>query len=293
MTGMVRRLLLLVMAGLLIASCGDLPKPFSERAHFENNPLVELKDSPGIFIQPIGGMTEAASDVLRAAIKEKLFERNVPSGIDTGSTYQYRLIGAVAAEPEPKLMIRMQITWRLFDPAGRELDRFVQSVEAEHLSWVIHEQNLMNKIAEVVAGEIAPSVQDEEVEQARTVEEVVIFSDNVTGAPGTGDKDLTISMRAALRRIGFQLTETEAEAAYLVQGEVAVTPEGERSEKVSIRWHLVRTSDGELLGTVTQNNKIPAGALDGRWGAIAYDIAQGGIAGLGDLFRADGVTLPK
>ncbi|MEQ9328240.1 MAG: hypothetical protein RJQ21_13200 [Rhodospirillales bacterium] len=290
---MLRRLLILVLTGLLLTACGDLPKPFSERAHVENNPLIELKDSPGIFIQPVGGMSEDASNALRTAIKDRLFERNVPSALETGSRYQYRLIGSVAAEPEPKLMIRMQITWRLFDPQGRELDRFVQSVEAEHLSWVIHEPTLMTKIAEVVAGEIAPSVQDEAVEQARTVEEVIIFSEEVTGAPGTGNKDLTISMRAALRRIGFRLTEKEEEAAYLVQGAVELTPDGERSEKVSIRWHLVRNSDGELLGTVSQNNKIPAGALDGRWGAIAYDIAQGGIAGLGDLFRADGVTLPK
>ena len=288
---MIRTLIrLMILTGLLaLAGCGDLPKPFSERARLEANPLIELKDSPGVYIRPVGGMTDAASDVLRGQIKEKLFEHNIPSALETGSRYQYQLIGVVVAEPDPALMIRMQITWRLFDPHGNELDRFVQAVEAEHLSWVIHEPSLMEQIAEVVVGEISPSLQDEEVQSAKRNSDVTLFVDEVTGAPGTGNRDLTVSMRASLRREGFKLSEKEEGSDYFVQGSVEIAEKDARSETVSIRWHLVKAENGELLGTVSQGNRIPKGALDGRWGALAYEIVQGGLQGLRDVFRKDGV----
>jgi hypothetical protein len=234
-------------------------------------------------------MTDAASDALRGQIKEKLFEHNIPSALETGSRYQYQLIGVVVAEPDPALMIRMQITWRLFDPHGNELDRFVQAVEAEHLSWVIHEPSLMEQIAEVVVGEISPSLQDEEVQSAKRNSDVTLFVDEVTGAPGTGNRDLTVSMRASLRREGFKLSEKEEGSDYFVQGSVEIAEKDARSETVSIRWHLVKAENGELLGTVSQGNRIPKGALDGRWGALAYEIVQGGLQGLRDVFRKDGV----
>lgn len=283
------RLLICCLFAIFLTACGDLPKPFSERARLEVNPLVKLKDSPGIFIQPVAGMSEAASDALRTSIKEKLFEHNVPSALETGSQYQYKLLGTVQAEPDPKLMIRMQITWRLFDPTGTEVDRFLQAIEAEHLSWVIHEPVLMNKIADVVAAEISPSVQDEEVKSAKQPEDIRIFADEVTGAPGTGNRDLTVSMRAALRQKGFLLADSEEDASYFVQGAVEMIAAGDRAENVSIRWHLVRAESGELLGTVSQGNKVPKGALDGRWGALAYEIVKGSLEGLQDVLRQDGV----
>ncbi|MEQ8707803.1 MAG: hypothetical protein RIC36_02345 [Rhodospirillales bacterium] len=283
------RLLICCLCAAFLAACGDLPKPFSERARLEINPLVRLKDSPGIFIQPVAGMSEAASDALRNSIKDHLFAHNVPSALETGSQYQYKLLGTVQADPDPGLMIRMQITWRLFDPTGLEVDRFLQAIEAEHLSWVIHEPVLMNKIADVVAAEISPSVQDEEVKAAKQPEDIRIYAEEVTGAPGTGNRDLTVSMRAALRQKGFLLADSEKDAAYFVQGAVEMSPAGERAEDVSIRWHLVRAESGELLGTVSQGNRVPKGALDGRWGALAFDIVKGSLEGLQDVLKQDGV----
>jgi hypothetical protein len=147
----------------------------------------------------------------------------------------------------------------------------------------------MEQIAEVVVGEISPSLQDEEVQSAKRNSDVTLFVDEVTGAPGTGNRDLTVSMRASLRREGFKLSEKEEGSDYFVQGSVEIAEKDARSETVSIRWHLVKAENGELLGTVSQGNRIPKGALDGRWGALAYEIVQGGLQGLRDVFRKDGV----
>ncbi len=44
--------------------------------------------------------------------------------------------------------------------------------------------------------------------------------------------------------------------------------------------------DGTEVGQVAQENMIAAGALKGRWGAIAVAIADGAADGIAELVRA-------
>ena len=47
------------------------------------------------------------------------------------------------------------------------------------------------------------------------------------------------------------------------------------------------TKEGRELGKVTQNNRVPAGSLNGRWGDVAYVVAQGGSIGIIDIVEQD------
>jgi hypothetical protein len=61
-----------------------------------------------------------------------------------------------------------------------------------------------------------------------------------------------------------------------VKGIVKLTDAGGSKEKIRIDWQVL-DPNGKRLGTVSQQNTIPKGSLNGPWGAIA-DAAAGAAA---------------
>ena len=48
---------------------------------------------------------------------------------------------------------------------------------------------------------------------------------------------------------------------------------------MAVDWSVI-DPDGEEIGSINQANNIPAGALDGPWGDIAFAIATGATEGI-------------
>lgn len=105
----------------------------------------------------------------------------------------------------------------------------------------------------------------------------------VYGAPGTGNRELTQSVRSELQARGAQITDNPALASHVMQGSVRVSPAFGGKQKTRIVW-LVTTVSGEELGTATQENAVAAGSLDGGWGVIAGHIAEAAVDGVQELF---------
>ena len=118
---------------------------------------------------------------------------------------------------------------------------------------------------------------------------VVAIIPAVTGAPGDGNAALASAMRQELQQAGLS-NGNPGQKGYTVAGKVTAGAVKEGKQSIKIDW---RVSDpaGGLLATVSQNNDIQAGALDGSWGNIASDAAQGAasrIKQLIDEHRAGG-----
>ena len=62
-------------------------------------------------------------------------------------------------------------------------------------------------------------------------------------------------------------------------GIVALGPVAEKQQDVTITWSL-RNAGGNQLGEVKQQNRIPAGLLDGAWGDVAYAVASSAAPGI-------------
>lgn len=103
----------------------------------------------------------------------------------------------------------------------------------------------------------------------------------VTGAPGDGNTALSGAMRQELQQAGVG-SASPGQKAYSVAGKVAVGGAKDGKQSVKIDWR-VTDPNGALLATVSQNNEIQAGALDGSWGNIAADAAQGAAARIKQL----------
>ena len=63
---------------------------------------------------------------------------------------------------------------------------------------------------------------------------------------------------------------------YTVKGTVKLSSAGAGKENIRIEWRVL-DPNGKNLGTVSQQNTIPKGSLNGPWGAIA-DAAAGAAA---------------
>ena len=91
-------------------------------------------------------------------------------------------------------------------------------------------------------------------------------------------------MRSALVERSVSVLSIEPDVdALLILGSVMVRVDNE-GESVEVHWSLIDT-EGKELGSVSQNNTVPVGALDGEWGDIAHAIADGGAEGVTMLLR--------
>ena len=102
---------------------------------------------------------------------------------------------------------------------------------------------------------------------------------NVTGAPGDGGVSLTNAMRSELVRNGIGMASTGTPSTYKVVGRVIAQPPKDGTQPIRIDWD-VHDPSGRKLGTVTQNNKIPPGSLDGAWGKTANMAAAAATQGI-------------
>jgi len=98
----------------------------------------------------------------------------------------------------------------------------------------------------------------------------------VSGAPGDGRRSLTTALKKKLYGKGVKLANGAASNVYTVKGVVKLSKAGAGKETIRIDWQVIDPR-GKRVGTVSQQNTIPKGSLNGPWGAIA-DAAAGAAA---------------
>jgi hypothetical protein len=106
----------------------------------------------------------------------------------------------------------------------------------------------------------------------------------VSGAPGSGNDDLTKAMRQILEEAGWPVLIKPRDDTLTISGRVKVGPARGKSQNVALAW-TVKTPDGKTLGTVKQANDVPQGSLEGSWGDNALFAAQAAAGGIYDLVK--------
>jgi hypothetical protein len=99
----------------------------------------------------------------------------------------------------------------------------------------------------------------------------------VAGAPGDGQRSLTTALKKRLYAGGVKLANGTAANVYMVKGSVKLVETSGGKQSIRIDW-LVLDPSGKKLGTVSQQNTIPKGSLNGPWGAIADAAASAAAA---------------
>lgn len=269
------------LLGLLLtaAGCQPLPKPFAADAPPQDAPIMTLKDSAGIVVQPIGGASEPVASQLAEAMAEALRDADVPASTQASNRASYVLAGVAEERPRAGDSALIALHWELRGPDGRAAGTYEQTAESSLAHWHEGDPALIKQLV----GAAAPAVADLLLEEGAVAvdSEQRVAVPPVVGAPGDGARSLARAMEMALRQANVPVTESATAAGryFTVAGKVGLAAAAEGKQKVTVSWTLLGP-DGGQIGQVNQENAIAAGSLDGRWGDVAYAVAKSAADGI-------------
>lgn len=254
---------------VLLVACGDLPRPYKTRSLDEKigNPILSLRDNHAVYVAPIRGTTGENGAYLAALIAEKLHGWDILATTRGQMTDGYGLVAAGRHTAG-----QLHIEWSLRDEAGTPVEEGFFSLPSSDTAWTLGRPDLMRQIADRVAEDISKALKPtrlEAVAKADAVAGARVAMGQMTGAPGDGNQALLRSLKLLLKNAKIPMTETSDDAAMIVGGEVRVMPVDGAQEQVVLTW-IMQRPDGTELARIQQQNVVPRGALDQRWGDAAY-----------------------
>ena len=138
------------------------------------------------------------------------------------------------------------------------------------------------KAGSLTSGQVVPGAQTASLTPAGKATALVPA---VSGAPGDGQTSLTQALQRQLAASGISLSNQPGPAAYVVQGKVQMGQPDNGKQAIKIEWQVLDPS-GKKVGTVSQNNSVPQGSLDGAWGKTADAAATAAAQGIIKLLPA-------
>lgn len=239
---------------------------------------------------PIIGAPAGISKQLTGQLKSAAQSRDIP--VVSGRSAAYTVRGYLATSPDRRGS-KLAYIWDVTDKAGKRVHRITgeEIVPAKSGAdpWSGVSQSALRNIASKTASGLASWLPRKPVSStslspasrtgtpprrttvASRSRETMTQVPTVTGAPGDGAKSLTLAIKKQLFKKGRKLTSTSGPNVYSIQGSVKMGQPAAGKQSVRIDWQVI-DPNGARLGTVTQENSVPQGSLDGPWGKIA-DVA--------------------
>jgi hypothetical protein len=268
-----------IVAFLLLSGCGPLPRPFQ---HIEPDPNLRLEYVSGVTVLPIQGMSGDMATVLA----QSLGRAGIPAVAITGSVNSLRLFGELTELETEGSQVRYALQWELQDADGISITLKNQIGNSSIADWNGASPDLLRSLADQAASLLTPTLLGEDVVVATPPTAPLpprLAIVGIEGAPGDGNKSLAKGLEQALRQMGFKLSPI-AEAELLIAAKITMSEGKKGDEHIKIDWYVSRPDEYEI-GKITQENDIPKGSLNGKWGAIAGDIAEATSYGLVDVMR--------
>ena len=270
-------------AALAAAACQPLPHPFAADAPRPGSPILTLRDSASVTIAPVQGTPRATAEKHGAAMASALQQLEIPASDKAASIGSYELVGKIATTPASEGKSALVAVWDLREPSGLSLGERTERLEAPMRDWEEGAQDAVTRLAAASAARLAAMLQDEAPAEAETGGKTRLLISGVDGAPGDGTDSLPRAITEVLRRQDIAIvTDPEAKADLVLRATVVVAKPKAGKQNVKIVWYVRRKGGGEI-GTVDQENDVPAGLLDGPWGDVAYMVAVSAQDGIVQL----------
>ena len=274
-----------LLAGLLciLAACGPLPRPFQpdQKAALA---VPGTTGEPDVLVQPITGAGAGDQAAALAALTNALANHNISAAGQ--SAYPTHLVSGRARLVDlSKDREAVEITWRVQQAEGPELGSFLQRSTLPKGLWAAGHKAAVGSVMARAAGQIAallPAPAAETGPPAQPQSLVVLPLEDV---PGDGAISLDLAMRSALRGAGYAVSDRVGPNDLLILGDVALRDLDGTWQELTVTWFVVAAEDGADLGQIDQQNRIPAGSLDGPWGSTARAIAGGAAEGIAALLE--------
>ena len=251
-----------------------------------------LSGSPKIVIAPIVGAPPPVTKKLTVALVEAGKARNLT--LIPGSGGNYTMRGYLLASNEMR-GAKISYIWDVTDTKGARVVRVAgdETVPSRSGSdpWSKVDSTVIRNIANKTASQLAAGVPGGRSAATPVVATAPAASTTVaprasgvlvtpvSGAPGDGQRSLTTALKKRLYADGVKLANGPATNVYTVKGIAKLSTESGGKQSIRIDWQVLDPS-GKKLGTVSQQNTIPRGSLDGPWGAIADAAARAAADGI-------------
>jgi hypothetical protein len=262
---------------LLLAGCQPLPHPFEDDRPAPHAPIISLRNTTSVSVAPVAGLEPDARGQLAEAMASALQDLDVLASAESASRGSLSLLGTARAAGSG-----VAVDWRLVAPGGEALgqgsDTAAVSLDAVNRG----DAGALKALAGAAAPDVAKLLQDDgpigPVDNS-TPRQVVVLP--VTSAPGDGRDSLQLAMAAALTQAKLTvLPAPPADAKALsVVGTVTLDRPQNGQQHIAITWALMDPG-GKQLGVVKQENAVPQGSLDGRWGDVANLVAAAAAPGI-------------
>jgi len=313
--------LLLGALALALAACQPLPRPFQpDDKHVSIEHLNALVANSLFHVEPLEGTAEPMDSTFAELLAVELQRREVPATARhlPGERAARSILPVLTTMPPTAGIGPMRIEYRITEADGRTSLIAADELSIAGESLYGGAPDLLASLADRGARRVAEALlrrdprtapdtplrrlrapiagtgADDPTGQADTDAPDAAFAEfhvfDVSGAPGDGNLALVRAMRRILRASGVPLAAEMTAESYVLAGAVAMEAEA-RQQRVIIDWTLF-APDGEEIGTVTVDNLVPAGSLDGPWGAVAEAATAGSAEGMLQLIGAVLDSLP-
>jgi hypothetical protein len=270
-------------ATLLLAACQPLPHPFADDVPKPGSPILALRDTATVAIAPVAGGPRATAKKLAAAMSKALQQRDIAASERAVGLASYQLDGRVQAMPPSGDKAAIVVLWDLRDPSGKSLGTRAERVVAGAADWQAGKDDAIARLADAGADHIAAMLHDTAPVEAPPPRQTRLLVTGIKGAPGDGGAALANAISALLKRQDLAIvSDPDGKADLLLDASIEVDKPVAGKQHVKIVWRVRRPDAGEI-GTVSQENDVPAGLLDGAWGDLAYTVALAAEDGIMQL----------
>jgi len=252
-----------LILGLTLQACGPLPRPFKDKT---SNDLAHPRDGVGVVVAPIAGGTPEFRNDLPDAVVKALHSINVPASVNGDLDNAYLLEGRAFLHQG-----RVKVFWLLTNEEGVLVARRMVESDADRRAWEDARPKLLREIAGKTAFEIASRLKPMDAVAVQPERPLRIGLRDVAGAPGDGNVSLARAYREVFRQVQVPMVDDPAYADVLLTVTVKVEALTDRVDSVELLWEL-SAPDGEVYGTIRQQNNVPRGFLRSKWGRAAYDV---------------------
>ncbi|MBC6416625.1 MAG: hypothetical protein GDA47_02215, partial [Rhodospirillales bacterium] len=259
------RLLLPILLAIGLAGCGKIPRPF-ELDNKQVNPLLVPPEGGELLVRHPTGLASRLDDGGAALLAEGLTRGGVEASAGERSALGADLSIRVASTPVDDARERLFLSWEVYSPSGA----LRGSVRQDHVvptgAWAEGDPRLLRALAQEAAPQLAhlvsgPEPDVREFTQAPKagppVPEMAVGV--IEGAPGNGNVVLGEALVMLLAQQGIRLRKPSPDRL-MVEGRIEMGPLEGGQQLLTLTWTVKDGLDGEVLGSVTQQNPVPAGS---------------------------------
>jgi hypothetical protein len=261
---------------LLLSACQPLPHPFEEDKPAPHAPIISLRNTTSVSVAPVAGLEPDARGRLAEAMASALQDLDVLASAESASRGSLSLLGTARTAGSG-----VTVDWRLVDPSGKALGQGSDSAPVSLDTVNRGDAAALKALALAAAPDVARLLQDDApigASDADPLRQVMVMP--VTSAPGDGRDALQLAMSAALTQAKLKVVPVQTDSKALsVVGTVALDRPQNGQQHIAITWALMEPG-GKQLGVVKQENRVPQGSLDGRWGEVANFVATAAAPGI-------------